>query len=32
MMYPFRKYADETTVVFSEITKNEKDEEVIYTF
>ena len=30
MMYPFCKYADETTVVFSEITKNEKDEEVIY--
>ena len=30
MMHPFCKYADETEVVFSDIRKNEKDEEIIW--
>lgn len=29
-MYPFCKYADETEVVFSNITKNDKNEEILY--
>ena len=29
MMYPFIKYSDETEVVFSDIRKNENDEEYI---
>ena len=30
MMYPFIKYADETQVMFSDIKKNEKGEEILY--
>lgn len=30
MMHPFCKYPDETEVVFSDIRKNEKDEEIIW--
>ena len=30
MMYPYCKYSDETEVVFSNIIKNEKGEEIIY--
>lgn len=30
MMYPFVKYADETQVMFSDIKKNEKGEEILY--
>ncbi len=30
MMHPFCKYSDETEVVFSDIRKNEKGEEIIW--
>ena len=30
MLYPFIKYADETEVLFSDIKKNDKGEEILY--
>ena len=30
MMYPFCKYSDGTEVVFSDIKKNDNDEEILY--